>query len=102
MAEGTVQTTREVEGGLQTVQSALPAIITVDLRLNEPRYATLPNIMKARSKSLTRIPIAELVPERNITVQSVRVEEPKARQAGKMVSSVEELVEHLRKDTIIP
>lgn len=89
---------REVDGGLETLSIPLPAIVTADLRLNEPRYASLPGIMKARKKELKEIPIADLekagldVAPR---VQLVKMEPPPKRQAGKRVESVEQLVELL-------
>ncbi len=91
-----VTVTREVDGGLETVKLALPAIVTTDLRLNEPRYASLPNIMKARSKPMaTRTPAdygVDITPR--ITV--LRVAEPPVRQAGIKVGSVDELVARLK------
>jgi electron transfer flavoprotein beta subunit len=98
IGEGTVDVTREVDGGLQTVQLKLPAIVTTDLRLNEPRYASLPNIMKAKKK-----PIDENSPEDygvDITprLQVVSTKEPPARQAGVKVASVAELVEKLKSE----
>jgi electron transfer flavoprotein beta subunit len=93
-----VDVTREVDGGLQTVTLKLPAIVTTDLRLNEPRYASLPNIMKAKKK-----PIDETSPETlgvdispRLTV--VKTVEPPMRQAGKRVASVAELVEKLKNE----
>jgi electron transfer flavoprotein beta subunit len=90
--------TREVDGGLETVKLKLPAIVTTDLRLNEPRYASLPNIMKAKKK-----PIETLTPEQlGIDVAprlvTLKVEEPPKRQAGKKVGSVQELVDKLRNE----
>src|SRR5262244_2978231 len=90
--------TREVDGGLQTVKLKMPAIITTDLRLNEPRYASLPNIMKAKKK-----PIEPLTPEQlgvDVTPRLVtlKVEEPAKRQAGKKVGSVAELVDKLKNE----
>ncbi|WP_029029607.1 electron transfer flavoprotein subunit beta/FixA family protein [Salinarimonas rosea] len=96
--EGTVDVTREVDGGLQTVSLKLPAIVTTDLRLNEPRYASLPNIMKAKKK-----PLEETSPEAlgvdvapRLTVVSTA--EPPKRQAGVKVGSVEELVQKLKNE----
>lgn len=98
--------TREVEGGLQVVQCSLPAVVTTDLRLNEPRYATLPNIMRARSKPVTRLGIDEVLPtDKRPSVATrmrvVRVEEAATRGRGKVVGSVEELVKHLKADRLI-
>ena len=95
-AEGAVDVTREVDGGLQTVSLKLPAIVTTDLRLNEPRYASLPNIMKAKKK-----PLEELTPEGlgidvtpKLTV--LKVAEPPGRQAGVKVGSAADLVQKLK------
>ena len=91
-----VTVTREVDGGLETVRLALPAIVTTDLRLNEPRYASLPNIMKAKSKPLaTKTPDdygVDIAPR--LTV--LKVAEPPVRQAGIKVGSVDELVARLK------
>lgn len=93
-----VQVTREVDGGLQTVELAMPAIVTTDLRLNEPRYAALPNIMKAKRKPLEVINPDDLgvAVANNLTLLSV--EAPSDRQAGIKVGSVDELVEKLRNE----
>jgi electron transfer flavoprotein beta subunit len=95
-ADGHVEVVREVDGGLETVKLTLPAVITTDLRLNEPRYASLPNIMKAKKK-----PIEQLTPEAlgvdpapRLTV--LKVEEPPKRSAGKKVGSIAELVDKLK------
>src|SRR3982750_3052361 len=93
-----VNVTREVDGGLETVRLKLPAIVTTDLRLNEPRYASLPNIMKAKKK-----PIEALTPEQlgvDVTPRLVtlKVEEPAKRQAGVKVGSVPELVDKLKNE----
>ncbi len=89
---------REVDGGLETVVLNLPAIITTDLRLNEPRYASLPNIMKARKKPIETIKPADLGVDPAPRLTVVKVEEPAKRQAGKKVGSVAELVEKLRNE----
>ncbi|MBQ4811352.1 electron transfer flavoprotein subunit beta [Pseudoalteromonas luteoviolacea] len=88
--------TREVDGGLQTVSLPLPAIVTTDLRLNEPRYATLPNIMKAKRKPLDVIAADTLGVDLAPRVELVKVEEPAKREAGVIVESVEELVTKLK------
>ncbi|MEM9710512.1 MAG: electron transfer flavoprotein subunit beta/FixA family protein [Pseudomonadota bacterium] len=88
--------TREVDGGLQTVKVGLPAIITVDLRLNEPRYASLPNIMKAKKKPLDEKTAADFGVDVTPRLTVVKTEEPTARQAGIIVGSVDELVTKLR------
>jgi electron transfer flavoprotein beta subunit len=90
--------TREVDGGLETVALKLPSIVTTDLRLNEPRYASLPNIMKAKKK-----PIEQLTPEQlGVDVEprlvTLKVEEPPKRQGGRKVASVQELVDKLRNE----
>ena len=87
--------TREVDGGLETIGAPLPAIVTADLRLNEPRYASLPGIMKARKKELKEIPIADLGIDVAPKAQIVKMDPPPKRQAGKRVESVEQLVELL-------
>ena len=92
------QVTREVDGGLQTVALKLPAIVTTDLRLNEPRYASLPNIMKAKKKPLDVKTPADLGVEIKAHTQLVKVAPPAERQAGIKVSSVEELVEKLKNE----
>jgi electron transfer flavoprotein beta subunit len=99
--EGSVDVTREVDGGLQTLTLKLPAIVTTDLRLNEPRYASLPNIMKAKKK-----PIAETTPEAlrvdvtpRLTV--LKTVEPGGRKAGVKVGSVAELVEKLKNEAAV-
>jgi len=87
--------TREVDGGLEDLEIRLPAVVTADLRLNEPRYASLPGIMKARKKELKEIPIAEVGVDLTPTVKIRKLEPPPKRQAGKKVGSVEELVQLL-------
>jgi electron transfer flavoprotein beta subunit len=84
--------TREVDGGLEDVEVPLPAVITTDLRLNEPRYASLPGIMKARKKELKEVPLASLGVDATSRVKVLSVEAPPERAAGKKVGSVEELV----------
>jgi electron transfer flavoprotein beta subunit len=84
--------TREVDGGLETVAVPLPAVVTADLRLNEPRYASLPGIMKARKKELKEIPIADLGVDTAPRVKTIKLETPPKRQAGRKVESVQELV----------
>jgi electron transfer flavoprotein beta subunit len=90
--------TREVDGGLETLSFPLPGIVTADLRLNEPRYASLPGIMKARKKELKEIPIADLEKaglDISPRVELVKMEPPPKRQAGKKVESVQQLVDLL-------
>ena len=93
-----VQVTREVDGGLATVLLNLPAVVTTDLRLNEPRYASLPNIMKAKKKPLETVSPADLGVEVAPRLKTLKVEEPKQRQAGIKVESVEELVDKLKNE----
>ncbi len=88
--------TREVDGGLETVALQLPAVVTTDLRLNEPRYASLPNIMKARRKPIETLTPAALGVDPTPRLTLVSVAEPKRRQAGRKVETVAELVEKLR------
>lgn len=98
MAEGSVNVTREVDGGLQTVKLNLPAIVTTDLRLNEPRYASLPNIMKAKRKPLDVTTPDELGVAVTRTVKLLKVEAPAERSAGVKVADVAELVEKLKNE----
>jgi len=86
---------REVDGGLETIAFPLPGIVTADLRLNEPRYASLPGIMKARKKELKEIPVGDLGVDVTPRVKIVKMDPPPKRQAGKKVESVEQLVELL-------
>ncbi len=96
-AEG-ITVTREVDGGLETVALKLPAIVTTDLRLNEPRYASLPNIMKARKKPIETMKPADLGVDVTPRLSVLKVEEPPKREAGRKVGSVQELVEKLRNE----
>ena len=98
LAEGSLKVTREVDGGLETVALTLPAIVTADLRLNEPRYASLPNIMKARKKPIETVKPADLGVDVTPRLTVLKVEEPPKRQAGVKVGSVQELVEKLRNE----
>ena len=98
IADGHATVTREVDGGLETVKLALPAVVTADLRLNEPRYASLPNIMKARKKTIDVMKPADLGVDVTPRLAVLRVEEPAKRQAGARVASVEELVGKLRNE----
>ena len=88
--------TREVDGGLQTIKVAMPSIITVDLRLNEPRYASLPNIMKAKKKPLDEKTAADYGVDVTPRLEVVKTDEPEARKAGEIVGSVDELVAKLK------
>ncbi len=91
-----VDVTREIDGGLETVSLALPAIVTTDLRLNEPRYASLPNIMKAKSKPLAAKTAADYGVDVTPRLTTVRVEEPSKRKAGVKVADTDELVSKLK------
>ena len=90
--------TREIDGGLQTIKVTLPAVITTDLRLNEPRYASLPNIMKAKKKELDVKPVAEMGGDIKNRMELLSVELPASRQEGIKVESVEELVGKLKEE----
>ena len=98
VGDGTVQVTRETDGGLQTVELKLPAVVTTDLRLNEPRYASLPNIMKAKKKPLETVSPADLGVDIQSHVTLMGVKPPAERSAGIKVESVEELVNKLKNE----
>ena len=93
-----LEVTREVDEGLETIQVNIPAIVTCDLRLNEPRYASLPNIMKAKKKPLEVLSASDLNVETTPRVQLIKVEEPPKRKAGIKVASVAELVNKLKNE----
>ena len=95
---GTAQITREVDGGLQTISADLPLIMTTDLRLNEPRYASLPNIMKAKKKPMDVKEPSDFGVDTSPRIEIVSTTEPPARQAGIVVGSVEELVDKLKNE----
>ncbi|MDM4767414.1 electron transfer flavoprotein subunit beta/FixA family protein [Pelomonas sp. SE-A7] len=97
-ADGKVAVTREVDGGLETVSLALPAVITTDLRLNEPRYVTLPNIMKAKKKQLDIVKPADLGVDVTPRIKTLKVEEPAKRGAGVKVPDVATLVSKLKNE----
>jgi electron transfer flavoprotein beta subunit len=99
--DGTALVTREVDGGLQTIRVKLPAVVTVDLRLNEPRYASLPNIMKAKKKPLEEKTPADYGVDVTPRLEVLATEEPPARQAGQIVGSVDELVSKLKEAGVI-
>lgn len=94
--DGRIRVTREVDGGLQTLTLKLPAVITTDLRLNEPRYASLPNIMKAKNKPLADIDPAEFGIHLEPRLKILKTQEPSARKSGVKVGSIAELVTKLR------
>jgi electron transfer flavoprotein beta subunit len=96
--ESTVKVTREVDGGLEKLELVPPAVVTVDLRLNEPRYASLPNIMKAKKKPLDTLSPSDLDVDVTPRTEVVSVVEPPAREAGVRVGSAEELVEKLKNE----
>jgi electron transfer flavoprotein beta subunit len=96
VADGKVSVTREVDGGLETVKLSLPAVITTDLRLNEPRYVTLPNIMKAKKKTLDVIKPADLGVDVTPRIKTLSVAEPAKRSAGIKVADVATLVDKLK------
>jgi electron transfer flavoprotein beta subunit len=93
-----VQVTREIDGGLETLSLPLPAVVTTDLRLNEPRYATLPNIMKAKKKPLDTLKPADLGVDVSPRLTTLKVVEPAARSAGMKVADVAQLVEKLKNE----
>jgi electron transfer flavoprotein beta subunit len=90
--------TREVDGGLETISLELPSVVTTDLRLNEPRYASLPNIMKAKKKPIDQLTPAGLGVDVAPRLTTIKVEEPAKRQGGRKVASVAELVDKLRNE----
>ncbi|MEP1553472.1 MAG: electron transfer flavoprotein subunit beta/FixA family protein [Paraglaciecola sp.] len=98
VTEGKVKVTREIDGGLQTIELTLPAVVTTDLRLNEPRYASLPNIMKAKRKPLEVKSAADFGIELSSGVKILKVEAPAQRQCGIKVADVAELVEKLKNE----
>jgi electron transfer flavoprotein beta subunit len=96
IADGKATVTREVDGGLETIELKMPMVITTDLRLNEPRYASLPNIMKAKKKPIEQVTPEALGVDPAPRLVTLKVEEPAKRQRGRKVASVAELVEKLR------
>ena len=96
VGDGTVDVTREIDGGLQTLRLALPAVLTTDLRLNEPRYASLPNIMKAKKKPIEEKSAAELGVDLAPRLEILATSEPSGRTAGIKLASAAELVGHLK------
>jgi electron transfer flavoprotein beta subunit len=96
VADGRAQVTREVDGGLETISVALPAVVTADLRLNEPRYVTLPNIMKAKKKPLETLKPADLGVDVSPRLKTLKVSEPPKRGAGVKVPDVATLVAKLK------
>lgn len=98
IADGKAQVTREVDGGLETVSIVLPAVVTTDLRLNEPRYVTLPNIMKAKKKQLDILKPEDLGVDITPRLKTIRVEEPPKRSAGIKVPDVATLINKLKNE----
>ena len=98
VADGKATVTREIDGGLETIAVSLPTVITTDLRLNEPRYATLPNIMKAKKKPMEIVKPADLGVDVTPRLKTVKVSEPPKRSAGVKVANVAALVEKLRNE----
>jgi electron transfer flavoprotein beta subunit len=97
-ADGKISVTREVDGGLETVSLSLPAVVTTDLRLNEPRYASLPNIMKAKKKPIDQVSVEELGVDASPRLVTLKIEDPPARQGGGKVADVAELVDKLKNE----
>ncbi len=98
VADGKARVTREIDGGEQTVALQLPAVVTTDLRLNEPRYASLPNIMKAKKKTIDTLTPDELDVDTTSGLKVISVEPPPGRAAGIIVDSVDELIEKLKNE----
>src|SRR5690606_17165081 len=98
VADGKAKVTREVDGGLETVEISLPAVVTTDLRLNEPRYVTLPNIMKAKKKPLDNVKPADLGVDPAPRRKTLKVSEPAGRKAGVKVADVTALVDKLKNE----
>ena len=93
-----IKVSREIDGGIENIEVNLPAIVTTDLRLNEPRYASLPNIMKAKRKPIDEINVEDLNIDIEPRLEILKVEEPKSREAGIMVKSVDEMIEKLKNE----
>jgi len=98
LVDGTAQVTREVDSGIETINVNMPAVISADLRLNEPRYASLPNVMKAKRKPLDKINLSDLGLDTANRLTTLKVVEPPAREAGVIVETVAELVDKLRNE----
>ena len=101
VGSGSAEVTREVDGGLETISVRLPAVVTADLRLNEPRYVTLPNIMKAKKKPLETFKPEALGVDPTPRLKTLKVQEPPKRSAGKLLKSVPELVDKLKNEAKI-
>ena len=98
IGDGSAKVTREIDGGLETLEVKMPAVVTTDLRLNTPRYATLPNIMKAKKKPLETVKPADLGVDPAPRLKTLKVAEPGKRKAGVMVKDVTELVDKLKNE----
>ncbi|MGA0395457.1 MAG: electron transfer flavoprotein subunit beta/FixA family protein, partial [Rhodospirillales bacterium] len=98
LADGTANVTREVDGGLETIKINMPCVITTDLRLNVPRYASLPNIMKAKKKQIDVMSPGDLGVDTTPRLQTLKVTEPPKREAGAVLESVAELVDKLKNE----
>ena len=96
--DNNAEVTREIDGGLETIIVQLPAVMTTDLRLNEPRYASLPNIMKAKKKPIDLVSVGDLGVDVSPRIKIIKVEAPGKREAGVMVESVEDLVQKLQNE----
>lgn len=101
IVDGTATVTREVDGGLETLQMKLPVVITADLRLNEPRYATLPNIMKAKKKKIDATDFATLGVDATSKLSTVKVEEPPVRAGGEKVADIDAVVAKLKEKGLV-
>ncbi len=98
LGDGTANVTREIDGGLETIKVKLPMVMTTDLRLNEPRYASLPNIMKAKKKPIDTMSAADLGVDAAPRLKTLKVEEPPKREGGVKVADVAELVDKLKNE----
>ncbi|KAJ1646933.1 putative electron transfer flavoprotein subunit [Dispira simplex] len=96
--DGSMRVSREIDGGLETLATKVPAVITTDLRLNEPRYASLPNIMKAKKKPLAKMTPEQLGVDITPRLETIKVIDPPKRQGGKKVESVDELIDKLKNE----
>ena len=97
-ADGKAEVTREVDGGLETVALGMPTVVTTDLRLNEPRYASLPNIMKAKKKQIDQVSVEDLGVDITPRLKTLKVEDPPKRESGRKVADVAELVDKLKNE----
>ncbi|GJJ70350.1 electron transfer flavoprotein beta subunit [Entomortierella parvispora] len=98
LTDAAMTVTREVDGGVETIKTTLPAVLTTDLRLNVPRYASLPNIMKAKKKPLAKFTVADLAVDIKPRLETLKITEPAKRQGGKIVESVDDLLDKLKNE----